>query len=271
MFDPKQNQTTAHLNLHLQNQFSTGVTHHTDLSIGSYEQGDTPGPGRDTWRCLGPNRHQLQCSPLGSMSGEVTLGRWSSDFSSSPAEDSSSTQFFHNNTPQPFCSPNTPGPSPHYPQTPTISSPGPHLHPREDRLDLHAQLSRDTTLSCRLQECDGYQMISEQHLLQSQSELIQDQTGLLNAAVNPDSRFSPQGGGQDVSNSTQTSGLPAGLSWREESGGGVGGGGGGRGRGRGGRGRGGGGGGGGGGQPDWNWVCKRKLFKAISSCFLILP
>ncbi|XP_036946694.1 transcriptional-regulating factor 1-like isoform X2 [Acanthopagrus latus] len=251
-----QNQTTAHLDVHLQNQFSTGVTHHTDLSIGSYEQSDTPGLVRDTWRCLGPNRHQLQCSPLGSMSAEVALGRWSSDFSSSPAEDSSSVQFFHNNTPQPFCSPNTPGPSPHYPQTPTISSPGPHVHPREERLDLHVQtsgqLSRDKTLSCCLQDCDGYQMISDQHLLQSQSELIQHQTGLHNTAGNQDSHFSPQGGGQDVSSCTKTSGLPAGLSWREESGGGGGGRGRGRGRGRGGR-R-----GGGAGQPDWNWIKQPK-------------
>ncbi|XP_044043456.1 mitotic deacetylase-associated SANT domain protein-like [Siniperca chuatsi] len=271
-----QNQTTAHLDPHLQNQFSNDVTDHRDelentyrlpcnthtlLDSGVYEQGDRPGPVQNTWRPLGPTLSQLQGSPLGSMSGEVALGRWSSvEFSSSSAEDYSSTQFFHdschdNNAPQPFCSPTTPGPSPHYPQTPTISSPGPQMHPREERPDFHAQasrqLNRNKTLSCCLHESDGYPMISDpgqhhphqtsRHLLQSQSELNQDQTGLLDAAGISESRFSPQGRGRDVSGAAQPPGLLAGLSWREECGGG-------RRRGRGGVRR------GGDSEPNWTWI-----------------
>uniref|UniRef100_A0A8P4G609 Transcriptional-regulating factor 1 n=1 Tax=Dicentrarchus labrax TaxID=13489 RepID=A0A8P4G609_DICLA len=263
-----QNQNTAHLDLQNQNQFGTGgelenrlpYNAHTHLGGGGgvYDQGVAPGPVQDVWRPLGPTLSQLQCSPLGSTSGEVGLGRWSSmEFSSSPADDSSGVQFFYdgchdNNAPQPFCSPNTPGPSPHYPQTPTISSPGPQMHLREGRPDFHTsrQLSRDKALSCCLQEYDSYPLTSDpgqqhpqqasQHLLQSQTELIQDQKGLLDAASNSKSCFPPQGRGQDVSGAAQAPSLPAGRSWKEECGGG----------GRGGRGRR----GGGNNQPDWNWM-----------------
>ncbi|KAM9334226.1 uncharacterized protein ABDE67_021959 [Symphorus nematophorus] len=269
-----QNQTTAHLDLHLQNQnqFSPGVTLHRDglenthrppcgahmlLATGLYEQGDTVGAVQDTWGPPGPpgppgpTLPQLQFPPLGSLSAEVAPGRWSSmEFSSAVAEDSSSNHFFHdschdNNAPQPFCSPNTPGPSPHYPQTPTYSSPGPQIYPREERLDFHPQtsrqLSRDQTLSCCLQEYDSYAAVTsdpgqhQQLLLQSQSEPIQDQTGLLDAAGNSESCFSPQGGDQEVSGATQSAG---------------------GGRGRGGRGR---GGRGGSGQPDWTWMKRPQI------------
>ncbi|XP_041822508.1 uncharacterized protein LOC121627595 [Chelmon rostratus] len=268
----RQNQTTAHLDLQLQNenQFSTGGTHHRDeledthrlpynthtlLTGDVYKQGDTPGPVQDTWRPPGPTLSQLQCSSLDSMSEEVTLGRLSSvEFGSSPAEDFSSTQFFHDschdkNGPQPFCSPNTPGLSPHYPQTPTISSPVPQMHPREERVDFHTQasrqLSRDKTLSCCRQEYDTYPLTSDPgqhhlrqtnpHLLRSQNELIQDQTGLLDAAGNSESSFSPQGRGEDGSSTAQPPGPPA------ECGGG-----------------GGGGRGGGNDQTDWTWIKRPK-------------
>ncbi|XP_031734430.1 zinc finger protein 541-like [Anarrhichthys ocellatus] len=243
-----QNQSTAHLDLQNQNQFSTGVTHHQDewvnphrlpynththLSSGIYGPGNPSGPVQGTWR---PTPPQLQCLPLGPMTGGVALGRWSSmEFNSPSAEDFSGTQFFHDSylddyAPQPFCSPTTPGPSPHYPQTPTFSSPGPQMHPSTERLDFNIQqLSRDETLSCL-----PHPHQTSRHLQQSRSELIQDQTGVLDTT---ESCFSPHGGGQDVSSAAQSPGLSAGLSWREESGGR-----GGRGRGgsRGGRRRGGG-------------------------------
>ncbi|XP_068587211.1 transcriptional-regulating factor 1-like isoform X2 [Cebidichthys violaceus] len=241
-----QNQTTAHLDLQNQNQFSTGVAHHQDewenphrlpynththLSSGIYGPGSSSGPLEGTWR---PTPPQLQCPPLGPMTGGVALGRWSPmEFNSPSAEDFSSTQFFHDSyhddyAPQPFCSPTTPGPSPHYPQTPTFSSPGPQMHPRTERLDFNIQqLSRDETLSCL-----HHPHQTSRRLQQSRSELIQDQTGLLDTT---DSCFSPHGGGQDVNISAQSPGLSAGPSWREESGGR-----GGRGGSRGGRRRGGG-------------------------------
>ncbi|XP_075950992.1 uncharacterized protein LOC142952872 isoform X4 [Anarhichas minor] len=243
-----QNQSTAHLDLQNQNQFSTGVTHHQDewenphrlpynththFSSGIYGPGNPSGPVQGTWR---PTPPQLQCPPLGPMTGGVALGRWSSmEFNSPSAEDFSGTQFFHDSylddyAPQPFCSPTTPGPSPHYPQTPTFSSPGPQMHPSTERLDFNIQqLSRDETLSCL-----PHPHQTSRHLQQSRSELIQDQTGVLDTT---ESCFSPHGGGQDVSSAAQSPGLSAGLSWREESGGR-----GGRGRGgsRGGRRRGGG-------------------------------
>ncbi|XP_042371170.1 putative protein FAM47C isoform X3 [Plectropomus leopardus] len=226
--------TTAHLDL--QNQFSTGVTHHRDeledtpklpynthLARDVYGQADAPGPAQDTWRPA--------LSPLGSLTGGVPQGRWSSvEFSSSSAEDFSSTQFYHDDSsPQPFCSPTTPGPSPHYPQTPTISSP--QTQPSKDRLDFHTQtsrpLSRDKTLSCCLQDFDMYLMTSDpgrrhqttRHLLQSQSGLVQDQTSLLHTVGNFVSCFSPQRADQDVSGSAQRPDLLTGLNQREERGG----------------------------------------------------
>ncbi|GLD73013.1 zinc finger protein 541-like protein [Lates japonicus] len=158
---PYQNQTTAHLDLHLlnlnqnqnQNQFSTD---------------------QDTWGSLEPTLSQTQCSPLGSMSGGIALGKWSSmEFSSSSTEDFSNTQFFP----------------------------------------------------------DSYH----------------DETG-----------FSPQGGGQNVGSAAQSPSLPAGLIWREESGG--------RGRSTGGR-----GGGRGEGQQDWNWIQRLQPEKStkVVDCRLL--
>ncbi|XP_023252226.1 transcriptional-regulating factor 1-like [Seriola lalandi dorsalis] len=261
-----QNQATAHLDLQNQtqnqNQFCTGVTHHghelghthrlpynthPHLASGVYGQGDTPGPGQDTWGPLEPTLSQMQCSPLGSLSGGTALGRWSSmDFSSSSTEDFSNTQFFPDSyhdsiAPQSFCSPTTPGPSPHYPHTPTISSPGPQMHPRNEMLGFHTQTSAQLN-SCCLQESDSFPLSSEpsQHhphqssrrLLPSQTEPIQDQTGVFNSAGDLETGFSPQGGGQNVSSAAQSPSLPAGPIWREECGGG----------------------GRGDGQPDWTWM-----------------
>lgn len=263
------------MDFHLQNQnqFSANLIHHrhelentntlpyetqTLVSSGVYGQGDSPGPDVDTWGPLEPALSQLQCSPLGSMSGGVP----SVEFRSLSAEDFSSNQFFpysyhDGEASQPFCSPSTPGPSPHYPQTPAISSPGPPTQPQTERLRLQTQtstqLNRNKTISCSLHESDSYPATSDpgQHQL-SHTEPIHNQSGLLDAASSLESCFSPQGRGQDVSSAAQPPGLLAGLSWREECGGG-------RRQGRGGRGgaRGGARGGGGDRQPDltWNLVC----------------
>ncbi|XP_067439187.1 uncharacterized protein [Thunnus thynnus] len=277
-----QSQDTSYLDFHPQNQnqnqFNTDLTHHrpklenintlpyetqTLVSSNVYGQSNSPGPDADTWGSLEPALSQLQCSPLGSLSGGVPLGRRSSvEFRSLSAEDFSSNQFvpysYHDsNATQPFCSPSTPGPSPHYPQTPAISSPGPQMHPRTERLGFQTQtstqLNRDKTISCCLHESDSYAVTSDpsqhqlsQHVVLSQTEPIHNQSGLPDAASSLDSCFPPQGSGQDVGSAAQPPSLTAGLSWREESGGGRK-----RGRGRG-RGRG----GGGDSQPDltWNWI-----------------
>lgn len=163
---------------------------------------------------LEPTLSQLQCSRQGSISGEVTMDRWSS-------VDSASTQFYHNNAPQPFCSPTIPGPSPNSPQ----------MHPREEKLDFptqtSGQLSNDKTFSCL--PYDSYCMTSypgqhhphqaSQHLFPSQSALIRDQTGVLEATETSECRFSPRVRGQEVSCTYPSPGLPAGPSWREECGG----------------------------------------------------
>ncbi|KAG7215647.1 hypothetical protein INR49_022002, partial [Caranx melampygus] len=226
-----QNPATAHLDLQNQNQnqnqFNTGVnelggTHRLPYNAHTLLGGGVYGQGQDTWGALEPALSQMQCSPLGSQSGGAGLGRWNSvDFNSSSTEDFSNAQFFpdsyhDNSTPQSFCSPTTPGPSPHHPTPrpspaplPPSSEPGQH-HPH--------QTSRRPLLS--------------------QTEPIQDQTNIFSSGGGGlESSFSSQGGGQNVSAAAQSPGLAAGPVWREECGGG-----------------GGGGGGGGDGQPDWTWV-----------------
>ncbi|CAK6982706.1 uncharacterized protein LOC121892409 [Scomber scombrus] len=280
-----QNQDASYMDFHLQNQnqnqnqsqFSVdlNLNHHrhtnpllyepqTPVSAGMFGHGDSPGPDVDPW---GPVLPQMQCSPLGSVSGSVHMGRQSSvEFRSTPTEDFSNNHFFpygyhDNNASQPYCSPSTPGPSPHYPQTPqtpAISSPGPQMHPRTETLPFQTQtptqLNRDQTTSCCLHESDSYPATSDpvQHqlsrnVLPSQTEPVQNQSGVPDAAGSLESCFPPQGRGQDVSSPAQPAGLNAGLSWGNECGGG-------RRRGRGGGGGGRGGGGGGDSQPDWNWV-----------------
>ncbi|XP_026157230.1 uncharacterized protein LOC113127149 isoform X2 [Mastacembelus armatus] len=269
-------QTTAPLELHLQNQnqFRTGVTHHRDelentqalsynnhtlITSGMYVQGDTSAPGQEDWEPLDPTLSQLQCSPLDSMSGDVTLGRWSSvECSSSSHEDFSSTQFFpdsyhNNNAPQSFCSPTTT--SPHYPKTPTISSPSPQVQPKKERLGFPTQTLTQKINKGRnscLHEPSSYNLTSDpsqQHPHKTSRNILPSQAepGLLNASSNSKNCFSPHEGGQDVSSAAQSPDVPAGLKWREECGGGGRRRGGGRER-RGGKGR------GGDAQPDWTWV-----------------
>ncbi|XP_035854714.1 uncharacterized protein LOC116055634 [Sander lucioperca] len=145
---------------HLANNHHTHLAsdHHTHLTSGAY------GQDQDAWR---PTLSQLRCSPLGSGTGGIPPGSWSSvDFNNqSPAEDFTGSQFFpdsyHDNyAPQPFCSPTTPGPSPHYPQTPAVCSPGPQMHPGQERLDFLAQPSRKT-LSCCFHDYDSCPVTSD--------------------------------------------------------------------------------------------------------------
>lgn len=76
------------------------------------------------WGPMEPNTPQLQCSSLGFTSRDVGPGTWSSagyDFSSNGDV---FFQFYPNSYQenQSFLSPSTPGPSPHYPQTPFVTS-----------------------------------------------------------------------------------------------------------------------------------------------------
>ncbi|KAG7502991.1 hypothetical protein JOB18_029702 [Solea senegalensis] len=135
----------------------------------------------------------MQWSPLSFVSGGLSLGSWGSvDFT----ED---FQFFpdsyHDNNS--FCSPTTPGPGPHYPQTPNIS-PGPRM------------LDSD--------QCGNYPLtfdpsLHHPHLHLNHPDLLQDQ--------DQRSHFSPssQGGGADH-HAALTLVPPTGHRRREESEGG---------------------------------------------------
>ncbi|KAM4711401.1 uncharacterized protein FYW61_021829 [Anableps anableps] len=257
-----QNQSPSPLDIHLQNQYSTSETPHTDEvertakaynthtihASGMFDQSDPAGQAQHTWDSMSPTLSQVQCPPLGSTSAADPMGRWSSiEMSSSPAEDFTNNQFFHegyhgSNTQQPFCSPTTPGPSPHYPQTPAVSSPGPQMHPRTDRTGCPKQTSkqrnRDPTSGLSLNDPSSYFPSSDsthqhphQHLLQSQSEPAEEA-----AASSLETSFS-QERGPPCSGSGPTLGLSAGRSCKEESGGGR------RGPRKGNE-----------NQPDWNWV-----------------
>lgn len=148
------------------------------------------------------------------------MGRWGlMDFSSSLTEEAFSNQYYHNTAPQPFCSPTTPGPSPQYPQTPTLSSPP--MQPWEETRNLYPQTSAQSS-SPSLLEYESYASQHHphqtNHLLMSQYELIQDQTGLFDAAGHSDNGLSPQVMTQEVSSSSPSPRLPAGLSCREDHG-----------------------------------------------------
>ncbi|XP_030608656.1 uncharacterized protein LOC115796392 [Archocentrus centrarchus] len=259
---PYQNQTSTHLDFH--NQFNSGLAHHgesledthrsydadTLLFSGICAQSDTSNAGEDTWRHLEPTVSQLQCSALDSVSAGaqqaapsphgLSVERWRSPELNS-AEDFSGTQFFPDsflNASQPFCSPTTPGPSPHYPQTPTVSSPSPQMHPRTERTGFHTQMHRD-----QIPDPGQYhQHQTNQQLLSSQTEQIQDLTGLLHTAGTSKTSFSPSGRGQHVGRAAQCMSLSAGLNWTEECGEK-------KGKGRGGD----------DGQPDWNWMQLESL------------
>lgn len=235
-----QNQTDLdhYLQAQTQNQFSTGETHGTDLEnpnkpYNASDVSNIPGPGQHTWGRLAPTVSQQQCSPLGSTSPGGALGRWSSiDLSSLSAQDFPSNQSFHetyhdNNGPQPFCSPTTPGPSPHYPQTPTVSSPGPQMHPRTEKTSIH--LTSDPAYDCGLKEFDCYLLGSDpgqhlpheasQHLLLSKAEPAQEMMGLLRTTATK-TTFPPARRGQIVSSAGHTPGLGGGKTSKEQYGGG---------------------------------------------------
>lgn len=166
---------------------------------------------------------QLQCCPQDSITREDTLREWSSVYFSPFSDESSSTQFYPNNAPQPFCSPTTPGPSPHYPSTSTITSP--QMHSWEERLDFHPQTCGQPS-SCCPPEYDSYHTISDtsqdhpnqtsQHLFMSQCEPIQDHTGTFEETGKSESGFSPHIISQEVSSSVPSPRLPVGRSRRKE-------------------------------------------------------
>lgn len=238
--DLKQYPTAAELDLHLQNQnlLSNGGTPHRDemeTANNSYDAhplliSDSLGVSHSAGP-LAPALSQLQCSPLNSAGG--AMGRWSS----SSAEDFPTNQFFYDsyndsNAPQPFCSPTTPGPSPHYPQTPAVSSPGPHMHLRTDRTGFHAQttpqLGRDQTMGCGPNKPDSYYLSSDtnqqQHQMsprfcQSQADTIEDLIGFLKGAVSSENSFSCLGRGLLTSSSDSSQGLSADVTCRVQGGG----------------------------------------------------
>ncbi|XP_041834685.1 transcriptional-regulating factor 1-like [Melanotaenia boesemani] len=213
-----QNQPTAHLDHHLQaqNQFSTGDNHRDELEnpnkpynahtphVSDIQLSDMPGLGQHTWGHLVPTMSQQQCSPLGSVSDGNAVGRWNSiDLSSLSAQDFPSNQFFHegyhdNNGPEPFSSPTTPGPSPHYPQIPAVSSPGPQMHPRTKKTGQQLPLEA-----------------SKQFLL-SQTEPVQEMMGLHRTTGSSGTSFSPEERGQKVSSAGPPLGPAAGMTPIEE-------------------------------------------------------
>ncbi|CAF95767.1 unnamed protein product [Tetraodon nigroviridis] len=175
-----------------------------------YQQPDELCAVPDPCRSLEAALSQLQAST----SAEDHLGRWGlMDFSSPTTEEAFSSQYYQHTAPQPFCSPTTPGPSPQYPQTPTLSSPP--MQSWEETRNLYPQTSAQSS-SPSLQEYEGYtsqhQVPPTNHLLMSQYELIQDQSGLFDAGL------CPQVMAQEVGGSSPSPRLPAGLSWREDGG-----------------------------------------------------
>ncbi|XP_055358114.1 transcriptional-regulating factor 1 isoform X2 [Betta splendens] len=245
-------QTTAHLDLNLQNpnenqkDLELDITHrracntHTLVDSRLYGKVDTCGPVKDTWEPLEPALSKMQCSPLDSISGGANVGRWNSmEFSSSSAEDFSNTQFFSdsyhdNDDSQPFCSPITP--DPHYPPTQTISSPGPQMHPRKERLGGPLRSNTAQTLRSCLDKSNSYSVMSGPSLHQpheTSSCLVAMKTEPLQDQV----CFSTRERGQDAQDPAQSLGLSATLNWKGE---------------RGGRGRK--VGGGGNGQAGWAWI-----------------
>ncbi|XP_016519189.1 transcriptional-regulating factor 1-like isoform X1 [Poecilia formosa] len=245
-----------------QYQFSTSETPHTDEvertvkayntpSIhagGVFDQSDPAGQVPPTWDSMSPTLSQVQCPPLGSTSAADAMGRWSSiEMSSSPAEDFPNNQYYHegyhgNNTQQPFCSPTTPGPSPHYPPAPAVSSPGPQMRTGCPKQTSNP-LSRDPTATLSPSDPSSYFLSSDsthphqrtQHLLPGQSEAEE-------AAGSPETSFSPLDRGPACSGSGPTPGLSAGRRCKDECRGG-------RRRPRKGAES----------QPDWNWFQVKQL------------
>ncbi|AWO95515.1 putative transcriptional-regulating factor 1-like [Scophthalmus maximus] len=141
-----------------------------------------------------PPLSQTQWPPLGSVSGGAALGSWNSlDFSSSSTDDFNSQFLPDSNGPQDFCSPNTPGPSPHYPQTPTTCSPGPQSHHGDESLYFHSQTFTD--FSCCPRPSDNCPLTSGPgqtipHLLLIQDQEQEGEVGAGGSAVLPRLRAS---------------------------------------------------------------------------------
>lgn len=158
------NSLALHYQPNMENPSGGSYSTHT----GWYQQG----AGHDPWRpsTLG----QLHCSPEASAPDSLPSApptqRWScldSLDSSAAAEEPFSSQFYYNG--QPFCSPTTPGLSPHCPQSQNISSP--QMQHRDERLDLLTQLGGDFDSFALLPDL---QPTSSQHLLPilEQTELL---------------------------------------------------------------------------------------------------
>lgn len=168
---------------------------------------------------------QLQGSPLGS-----TVANWrSAELSSSSTQDFPRNQFFFGSyqdgsAPQPFSSPTTPGLSPHYPQTPTVSSPGPQMG---FQTPTTPQPSRDLAFSCGPKESDSFCVASDtcqqrqtsRHLHRRRTKQDKDLAGLQRAASSSETVFSSQ----DVCRTGASLSLPPGPTCKEESGGETGG------------------------------------------------
>lgn len=173
---------------------------HANHVSGMFEQSDSPGPGLHSWGPLVPALSQVEVRPQVSTSTGGTTERWSSTDLSLSAQDFYNNNLFNemyhkNNAQQPFCSPTTPGPSPHYPQTPAVSSPGPHMHHGTDGKCFQKQTStrqsRNHTSGYRLSEANSYFDMSDpswqhlqasQHHLPSQTEPTEDLANLLKCA-----------------------------------------------------------------------------------------
>ncbi|KAM9328111.1 uncharacterized protein KZ484_019475 isoform 2-T2 [Pholidichthys leucotaenia] len=207
-----QNQTLVHVNVQNQNQFFTGLSHQRDEMDNTFKPYDNPlvsssecaqrdlsDPGQDTWETLDQTLSQVQSSTLGPVSSGGAMGKWGTvDFNSSSAEGFNSTQFVNDgyvNTPQPFCSPTTPGPSPHYPETPTDSRPGLHFNSRKDRQSFPVQLTRDPTA----ESYSHHLHQTSQPISLCQTEPIQDLKIVNYGSSRPDTSFSPEDRNQQIS------------------------------------------------------------------------
>lgn len=221
-------------NLHLQDQnhFNTGPIHQQDqqgcthgLSCNTetpptstmYQQPNLLCQVQDPCRSLEATLSPLQCSPQAS--GEDNQKRWGLMAFGSSLTEKACTQYYHNTAPQPFCSPTNPGPSPQYPQTPTLSSPP--VQPWEESRNVYTQTFEQLS-SCSLLECDSYTCQPHPHQtnppLMSQYELIQDQMGLFDTARCTNKGLSLHVMTQEACSSSPSPSFPAGLTWREDDG-----------------------------------------------------